>query len=79
MTDPAVPDDLSEGEKAILRRLAKKPIDIYYGKSGWVADRLPKPARRADFDKILHRTPSLVDIKLGQLVLIQPAAEQSAG
>jgi hypothetical protein len=69
MNDAVVTDDLSEGEQAILRRLAKKPIDLYYGRNGWVPDGLPRPAKRADFDSICKREPELVKIKMAQLML----------
>ena len=65
--DDIEPVDLSDGEKAILRRLKKQPIELYWGRNGWVPDRLPKPAKRADFDRICKR--AVVEIKLARLVL----------
>lgn len=69
MNNPIVPADLSDGEKAILRRLEKKPIELYWGRNGWVPDGLPKPAKRADFDGICNRSPALVEVKCARLVL----------
>lgn len=49
MSNPAVPDDLSDGEKAILRRLEKTPIELYWGRNGWVpAEQRIVPGNRCD-------------------------------
>lgn len=69
MNSSVEPAELSDGEQAILRRLAKKPIELYWGRNGWAPDSLPKPAKRADFDSIRNRSPALVEIKLARLVL----------
>lgn len=58
---------LSDGEKAILKRLEAQPIGVYWGRNGWVPERLPNPARRKDFDSL--RSRNLVQIELGHLVL----------
>lgn len=69
MKNPVPPVDLSDGESAILRRLEKKPIELYWGRSGWVPDSLPRPAKRADFDRICKRSPAMVKIRQAMLVL----------
>lgn len=71
--DGVVP--LTEGERAILKRLERKPIQLYWGRNGWVPDSLPKAARRKDFDSLRLRQPALVVIKLAQLILAECAAE----
>ena len=69
MNNPSVLAELSDGEKAILRRLEKRPIELYWGRGGWVPEGLPKPAKRADFDRICNRNPAMVEVKLAKLVL----------
>lgn len=67
--ETTLPDDLTDGERAILKRLAKKPLDLYWGRGGWCFDYLPKPAKRADFDKLTRRQQRLVKIECARLVL----------
>lgn len=62
-----VPHDLSGGEQAILLYLERKPLELHWGRNGWVPDRLPKPAKRADFDRICKR--KLVEVRSARLVL----------
>ena len=69
MDNQVAPSILTAGELAILRRLEKKPIDLRYGRNDWVPESLPRPAKRADFDRILKRNPPVVRISLGRLVL----------
>ncbi|MPQ69457.1 hypothetical protein [Pseudomonas sp. MWU12-2323] len=64
---------LTDGEKAILKRLESKPMELYWGRNGWTSDSLPKPARRKDFDALCNRNPALVEIELAQLVLVNVA------
>lgn len=42
------------------------PIELYWGRSGWVPCTLPKTSKRADFDSLLNR--GVVEVRLGQLV-----------
>lgn len=65
---------LSDGEKAILKRLQNKPIDLRWGKNGWVPDALPKSARRSDFDSLCERRENLVKIVCAQLILADTPA-----
>lgn len=60
---------LSPGEQAILVALASKPLELHWGRNGWVPERLPKPARRGDFDSLRERR-ELVKIELGQLIAL---------
>lgn len=62
--------DLTDGEKAILKRLGKAPLALRWGRNGWCADYLPKPAKRADFDSLCKRNPPLVDIQAALLRLV---------
>lgn len=71
----AMEPPLTEGEKALLKRLGRKPIMLYWGRNGWVPDSMPKGAKRADFDALRMRQPGLVDIQLAQLILINPDTE----
>lgn len=73
MSDSKLPPDLTDGEKAILKRLGKKPLELYWGRSGWCADYLPKPAKRADFDRLFRRDPQLVMVQLARLILVEQA------
>lgn len=66
---------ISEGEQAILKRLTKGPIPLRWGRSGWVADQLPRKAKRADFDALCKRHDQ-VFIEMGQLKM-QPATEHN--
>tara|TARA_R110002124_G_scaffold128157_9_gene288604 strand:+ start:12008 stop:12235 length:228 start_codon:yes stop_codon:yes gene_type:complete len=66
-------DSITDGELAILRRLENRPIELRWGRSGWVPEGLPKPAKRADFDRICKRVPSLVEIKLAKLTIVTSA------
>lgn len=69
MTNQENSPDLSDGERAILKRLAKAPLALRWGRNGWCADYLPKPAKRADFDSLCTRRPSLVEIHTASLHL----------
>lgn len=73
MNSKDLPSDLTDGEKAILKRLDKKPLELYWGRSGWCADYLPKPAKRADFDRICRRVPPLVAVQSARLILAEQA------
>jgi hypothetical protein len=68
----SLPADLSEGERALIKRLQRSGIPLRYGQSGWVPLSYPRGARRADFDKLLRRQPGLVKIELGELHLDIP-------
>lgn len=70
----ALPDDLTAGEMAIIKRLRKKPIELYWGRNGWIPDGLPKPARRADFDRIIKRDENIVQISIAQLQITEEYA-----
>jgi hypothetical protein len=65
-----IPEGLTVGEQAILRRLEKAPLDLRWGRSGWCVDYLPKPAKRSDFDSLCKRKPALVEIEAARLVLV---------
>ncbi len=69
-----LPDDLSEGEKALIKRLQRKPLEVYWGASGWRSNYLPKPAKRADFDKLLG-TRFIAEVTLGRMVICQEYSE----
>jgi len=72
-----VAPELSQGERAILKRLARQPIEFYWGRNGWVPNRLPRAAKRKDLDSLLKRQPALVKVHLGNLILAQEyTAEQ---
>lgn len=66
---------LSEGEQAILRRLERGPLDLYWGRNGWVPERLPRASKRADFDRLCKHCPALVKIELGRLVAAESETE----
>lgn len=66
---------LSDGERAILKRLESKPIELYWGRNGWIPDGLPKAAKRKDFDNLYRRFPSLVKIEMAKLVLVKSCSE----
>lgn len=68
-----LPSDLTDGEKAILKRLERKPLELYWGRSGWCAEYLPKPAKRADFDRIYRRHPQIVTVQAARLILAEQA------
>lgn len=70
MQSAVMPEGLTVGEQAILRRLEKAPLDLRWGRSGWCADYLPKPAKRSDFDSLCKRNPALVEIVMARLVLV---------
>lgn len=61
---------LTDGEKAILKRLEKKPIDLYWGRNGWVPEGMPKTAKRKDFDSLCSRRPELVEVVMARLILV---------
>ena len=69
MSDTKEAQPLAAGEQAILKKLSIGPIDLRWGRNGWVPERLPKGARREDFDRICERH-DLVKIELGQLVAL---------
>ena len=68
------PLELTDGEKAILKRLGKAPLGLRWGRNGWCAEYLPKPAKRSDFDSLCKRNPPLVDIKAALLHLVDATA-----
>lgn len=57
---------LTDGETAILARLDKGPLDLYWGRSGWVPCALPRRAKRVDFDSLIKR--GFVKVAAAQLV-----------
>jgi hypothetical protein len=67
---------LTEGEKAILKRLESKPLGMYWGRNGWVPEGLPKAAKRKDFDSLCSRRPALVEVELGQLILVAASSNE---
>ncbi|WP_326430361.1 hypothetical protein VQ574_20720 (plasmid) [Stutzerimonas frequens] len=68
--------DLTDGERRILARLARQPLDLYFGNAGWTpAKGLPKGAKRSDFDRLCKRPEGLVKIELGQLCLSTETAQ----
>ncbi len=62
------PSAKCSGEELILARLAKGPIDLYYGNRGWTPNALPKGAKRADFDSLVADGRATIN-SLAQLVL----------
>ena len=70
-TNSDLPNDLTEGEKAILKRLEKRPLDLYWGRGGWRCESMPKPAKRADFERLCNRKTPLVEVRMAQLVLAE--------
>jgi hypothetical protein len=70
-----VTPELTEGEKAILKRLERSPIELYWGRSGWVPESLPKAARRKDFDSLCSRRPELVQVEMAKLLLANEPSE----
>jgi hypothetical protein len=65
---------LTEGEKAILKRLQKKPIELRWGRHGWSPENLPKSSKRSDFDSLCQRPEGLVKIASAQLTLTDTPA-----
>ena len=61
---------LTDGEKAILKRLESKPLELYWGRNGWVPEGMPKAARRKDFDSLCNRRPALVQVEMARLILV---------
>lgn len=47
--------EFTDGERAILKLLGRRPIELYWGRNGWVPQGLPKSAKRKDFDALLGR------------------------
>jgi hypothetical protein len=66
---------LTEGEKAILKRLEKKPLELYWGRNGWVPEGMPKAAKRKDFDSLCSRRPALVEVVMGRLILVNTSGD----
>jgi hypothetical protein len=57
-----VKDAMSEGERALLKRLRQKPIRITYRRDGWRADgSLPAPATMADLNALIRDRFARVD------------------
>lgn len=67
---------LTDGEKAILKRLETKPIELYWGRNGWVPEGLPKAAKRKDFDSLCSRQPELVEVEMAQLILARASGNE---
>lgn len=67
--------ELTDGEKAILKRLERKPLELYWGRNGWVPEGMPKAAKRKDFDSLRLRYPALVEVKLAKLILVDDSQE----
>lgn len=59
-------DELTSGEKKILLRLEKGPIELYWGRNGWCPSSYPAGTKRADFDVLMRR--DIVKVMLGRLV-----------
>lgn len=77
MTDTIIaagPLDIPVRDKARLgcwaqklyEKVQRKPLDLYYGKSGWCPTSLPRCVKRADFDELINS--GFVRIELGRLV-----------
>lgn len=67
---------LTDGEKAILKRLETKPIELYWGRNGWVPEGLPKAAKRKDFDSLCSRRPELVEVEMARLILARASGNE---
>ncbi|WP_157645464.1 hypothetical protein [Burkholderia ubonensis] len=62
---------LSVGAQALLKRLARSPIPVVYGRGGWRPTSLPKPAKKADLDAVIKAGLAKIDSKVG-LTLVVP-------
>jgi len=62
--------EFTDGERAILKLLGRRPIELYWGRNGWVPEGLPKAAKRKDFDALLGRQPEVVRIESARMFLV---------
>ena len=62
--------EFTDGERAILKLLGRRPIELYWGRNGWVPQGLPKAAKRKDFDALLGRQQEVVRIEAARMILV---------
>jgi len=60
--------ELSTGASKLLERVIRKPVDLYWGRSGWRPSSLPAGVKAADFDELVKSR--LVRIDLARLVAV---------
>ncbi|MEH6688712.1 MAG: hypothetical protein V7693_15800 [Halopseudomonas sabulinigri] len=65
-----LPDDLTQSELAIIKKLRKEPISMVENKNGWSPTSYLRGTARNDYLQLIERTPRLVTLKKGFLQLV---------